>query len=206
MIGLLLSSSASCTTKFTGKSERLPDQAKIAVLMVSRDGSDVHYTMKQTYVYHSMIQADLQPMSLNEIDVGELYTIDGNESEGSLLSAVNGQGSQSISVESGNVLPAEPMAMPKLLRYVENQDIDYLLLLYTRVHAMDETLKAVLIRVSDRHVIGSKYYNYSFMKPFCIPMTLVFGLSVLICPWFFLREGAGVKHEMIDETLKDFMH
>ncbi len=215
VFALVLSlSGPGCTTRFSAKSAPLPKNTRIGLLVVDRGGKDVRNSLGQTYIYEQLIKEDMIPVTLNEFSVRDLYNDTFKRKKGSdwtrMLNPLPGGGGGNANeartvtqIQAGDRF--KPLLVPTLMEYLQKQKVEYLLVVHTWASAKDERLKALLIRVEDMVVVGAKYYDYNFMKPFCIPMTLAFGLSALICPWMYLKSDDKAKYEMIKDLIKDLM-
>ncbi len=182
-----------CTTKYVNRSAEMPKKARVGVLMVDRDGSEVQNAIRHNYIHNTFIQHDLVPVSMKDVDVASLDAIAGNVAE------TNAQ------TEIKNIKDFDPILVPSMQEYLKNADIQYLLFVNVRVVAFDERIQAVLIKTDDMSIVGSKFYDYAIMKQLCIPLSLV-GVGVLICPWFFLRDHDQARFELVRDMLDEFMY
>gem|GEM_PF-4468078 len=182
-----------CTTKYVNRSAEMPKKARVGVLMVDRDGTEVLNSIRHNYIHNTFIQHDLVPVSLKDVDVATLDAIAGNIAE------------TNASTELKNIKDFDPILVPSIQEYLKDADIQYLLFVNIRVVALDERIQAVLIKTDDMSIVGSKFYDYSIMKPLCIPLSVVM-VGAIVCPWFFLRDHDKARFELVRDMLDEFMY
>ncbi len=182
-----------CTTKYVNRSSELPKQARVGILMVDRNGGDVKTSMRHNYMYNTAIQHEIVPIAMNDFNMADLYHFLPNEEI-------------KVAGEAKYITDFDPALLPSLKAYLLEKQIDYLMVMHIRVSALDERIQTILIKSDDMRVIGTKFYDYSIMKPLCIPLTCAFGIGAIVCPWFYLRDHDKARYEMVRDMLDEFMY
>lgn len=186
----VLAMSIGCTTRYFMRSTELPKSSKVGVLLVDDDGGRGGFSMKENYVFNSLIEHGVVPISLNLADVRPFYDI--------YLEAY-GHGETTIQKD----FPADhPLVFERIKEYLAGNGVQYVLVLHIRAKALDETLHATVVRVSDMAVIGSKYYEYRATAAACAGP---FFVGWFYCGFLYLKNTDPVKYHLVDELLDELM-
>jgi hypothetical protein len=182
---------AGCTTKYVARSADIEPRSRVGLVMVSEDGDKLKYGIKHAYVYNRIMAHNLIPVALNEMDVSRFMT----EKPGVVFDFK----SQNSPSDLQAFIPA---MTPTLQAYLKDKKVDFLLVTSFWVSGLDEHMRAIMIRVSDMVIVGTKFYDYKFMVPFCVPTGLV-GIGLLVCPFFYTNNYDSAIYEMAEEMLQD---
>ena len=199
ILALLLS--VSCTTRYMDKSETLPANKRVAVLVVEESGGTIVYGMQRNLIYNQLLRSNLIPVTLKEVDTGMFGHL--GRSYGNVAALM-----KNLRDEKENSAPDETLnaiLIPSLTNSLDKYDVDYLLIVSMSVVGLDKHLQGLLIKVDDMTVVASKYYDYTIMKELCIPLTFLWGASILTCPWLFIPDPDEARYEMVGDLLRDLM-
>ncbi|MFA5183865.1 MAG: hypothetical protein WC405_21385 [Syntrophales bacterium] len=182
---------AGCTTKYVARSAEIEAKSRVGVILVSNDGDRLVPAVQYPYVYNKLMAHGLVPVSLAETGVEKLFLT---------------RPSQIVDVKAQNITTGmqslTPALTPVLQAYLIEKKVDYLMVASFWASGLDEHLRAVVIRTSDMNIIASKFYDYSFMKGYCIPTAFI-GIGLLTCPFFYLANYDEMSYGMLEDLMKD---
>jgi hypothetical protein len=184
---------AGCTTKYVARSADLEPKSRIGVLLVSQDGRQVVHGIQYSYVYNKIMAHGHVPVAVSEMDVAKLHV-----DRPPLTIDLKPQGAVS---DVQMILPA---LTPTLQNYLKEKKVDFLLVMSFKVSGLDESLRAVLVRTGDMAVVASKFYDFRFMAPFCIP-TGIIAVGALVCPFFYMNNYDNAIYDMIEQFFQDLI-
>jgi len=187
---------------YKSKLEKLRPNTRVGVLMVDFDasaggglsflgggggGDNISYAASRNYVFNSLIDNNLIPVSLNMTGVWTShYLWFKNTFEAKLKALAESENSSnvaiSIPVDDMN-FPKPPMFLEELRRHLEKKRIDYVILMDCGVSTSQDYIKSVVIRVRDDVVVASKYYEKNK----------------------FESSDLEDLYRMIDQTIREFM-
>ncbi|MBN2496309.1 MAG: hypothetical protein JXR96_17075 [Deltaproteobacteria bacterium] len=179
-----------CLTRFSHKAEAVPDNARVAVLLADEDGNPVNNTLDMAYVYEALHANGMVPVALNDVASEKIL---GRDSGDGLFSWTKDK--------SQAVVSDDPILLTSLQKHLKEHGIDFLLVMHASTSALDEDLRVVMIKVESMKVVGSKFYRYRIMAALWSGLTVALGLSLLVCPWFYLIDGHANNHEMLSDFL-----
>ncbi len=198
----------SCSMKHKARNETLGKGARVGVLFVSKNGDHIETSLGKAYMATLLIEKGLDPVALNEADVRDLYELSSkelvNRNSGGLVN-LSGGAVTKVSVGSNNERSIDPILAPEFCAYLSKINVEYVLIVHVRSYGVDERLHGILLRAKDGSIVAAHAYWFSFMKQFCIPMTFALGVSVVICPWFFLRDQDKATYGMLEDMLEDMV-
>jgi len=189
---------SACTTLYQQQTVKIPTNAKVGVIMYdpSSLAKKTGFTFDKNYVYEVMLKKKLIPVAVNDINVEQI--VKQNLWFDNLQAAPVGPEVAKPSVVGS------PVLLSTLQQHFKNRGLDFVLLLHVKSSALDEDLQAVLVRVEDMTVVGTKYYKYRIMAPLCIGICMV-GVGIIICPLLYLKNKDKTNHDLIDDLLSEMM-
>lgn len=167
LLAFALISGCSVSYKHTAVHTQLPAQARIAYLLVSPSGGGSFgmfgagggfpYAMSNNLVYNAMINNGLNPVSLNSVQMYNSYLKElHKEGSAKLEKKLKVEGTD----KEGTVKFTQyAMFFENIQGYLKDMKIDYILLYNLNFACSNgEYVQAILVRVEDLTVIGSRYH------------------------------------------------
>lgn len=193
MMGLPLLASG-CVTNYFVRIARLPIQSRVGVIMTDSDGRVLEPTVAKSYVYDSLMRNRMVPVALHDAKIRMV-----------IISHI-----KKLSLKEGGGVPPvltrlvhDPKMLLSLEAYFKKKELDYVLVLHVDTKAFDEDIRAVLIRVKDMVVIGTRFYRYRIMVPLFLALTPVTcGLNLIILPMLYLRDPHTPNYKLVDDFIQ----
>lgn len=185
---------AGCVTNYFARIGRLPTRARIGVILTDSDGRALEPTVAKSYVYDSLMRNRMVPVALNDAKVR--MTIIARIKE--------------VEFKEGSGIPPalkklvrDPKMLLSLEQYFKKKEIDYVMIVYVDTKAFDEDIRAVLVRVKDMVVIGTRFYRYRIMLPLFLALTPVTcGLNLIVLPMLYLRDPHKPNYRLVDDFIQ----
>jgi len=177
---------AGCTTLVSSHTATIPRGAATAVIMVDENGRMANPGFAQNYLYDALIGAGLKPIALNEADVS------------GVLASVHTQ----LRADE----PAEtPMAAPAMLKTLLGHldGVSHLIIMQVWASGLDEDMRALVIDVPSQQIIAVHHYEHRAMAALWGALSPPFGASLVIVPWFYLRDSTTAEHELVAAFLQE---
>lgn len=191
VVALFAAASMGCVTELNSRVATLPHPARVGVLLADSTSSAPEATLRGSYVYTAMVESGLYPVALNDIDVTRVIR----------SSVLDRTGDSPAASATDDV--ANPALLGSLRKHFEQLTLDYVLIVYVDSWALDRDMRAVVVRVKDMSVVASRHYKRRTMGPLCVPLSFVFGASLLVCPWFLFIDKDEANYEMVKDFLSD---
>jgi len=180
---------SACTHLWVNRNKNLVAGDKVAVLLVDKNGEIQDHTMRRNYVFNSMLEHGLTPVSFNTADPRPLVDL--------YLGST-----KEVHVEGKTSSFSEPIVIEEFKSHLEKIGAKYLLMLYVDAWGVDEYLRAVVLDIANMTVVASKFYSFEATLAGCL---CVPGWSLAWCGFLFTPDTTEVAYRLIGDMLDDFM-
>jgi hypothetical protein len=180
--------SAGCSTLVSSRTASVPRGAATAVIIVDETGRMANPGFAQNYLYDALMSAGLKPIALNEADVS------------GVLASVQTQLRADEAAET-------PMAAPAMLKTLLEQldGVSYLIVMEVWASGLDEDMRALVIDVGSQEIIAVHHYEHRAMAALWGTLSPLWGASLVVVPWFYLRDSAAAEHELLAGFLQQLV-
>lgn len=179
-----------CKTRFFRRIAKLPNRARVGVLVTNEDGHGLQASVSKSYIHAALMENGVVPMTLNEATVPVKLL------EKKIIAKMEG-----CSVDLDKIR-ADMRVLMSLKDYFKRKNIQYILVVHVDSSGFDEDLKAVVIRVRDMAIIGSKYYRYRIMGLlYGIVGPLTAGFAWPFIPFCYFRDSRAVNYRLVKEFI-----
>ena len=163
--------------QYKNRIERIPPKTRVGVLLMDFNtsgpgalsfvggggGDHIDYAASQNYIFNALISNQLIPVSLNMTDLWTSQYVWFKNTFSAKLKALAESENRSEVAISAPVpdmhFPTPPMFLDNLRGHLKAKRIDYVILISAATSFTSEHVKAIVIRVRDDVVVGSKYYE-----------------------------------------------
>ena len=170
-------------SRFLSRTEVLPPQSRIAVMVVDEDGEISSPTMARSPILNALMDRGLRPVSLNLANARHLFA--------------------GITVEASASQYPAPILLENVRPYLKEVGATHLLLIHVESPGLDIDVRASLINVETMTVVASKHHTRDIMTPLC---AATFFISWLYCPIIYAVEDRRKEtYAYTDEAVVEFM-
>lgn len=171
-----------CATSMTHRTEAVSPGSRVGVLITDAGGAEVEPTFGDSYVYNALIQEGLVPVAMNDVDVSQVVP--------RLFERLE------LRSEQGVPRPTD-WFLSTLVPYFVEKKLDYVMVVHTWTLGFDYDIKAVMIDAKRLDVVTSVDRRFRVMGALWGGLSLVFGVSLLVCPWMYLRDVDEHNYELV---------